>query len=188
MNLLMLDIPEEFTSERLLIRAPRAGDGAELNAVVRDSIEQLRPWLPWVNPIPTPEQSEESVRRAIGRWKLREDLRLHLYLRSNGQYIGGSGLHRMDWSVPKFEIGYWIATLFARQGYVTEAVNRITHFAFEDLSAQRIEIRCDQLNSRSARVAERAGFIFEGILRNDSRTPAGEIRGTRVYSKIKSDQ
>lgn len=185
MTPLMLDFPEEFESERLIIRAPRVGDGAELNKVVRESAESLQPWLPWVNPIPTPEQSEESVRKAIGRWKLRKDLRLHLCLRSTGQYIGGSGLHRIDWSVPKFEIGYWIGERFSGNGYITEAVKRIARFAFEDLNAQRVEIRCDDTNIKSARVAERAGFALEGILRNDCRDAAGDLRNTRVYSQIR---
>jgi RimJ/RimL family protein N-acetyltransferase len=183
-NPLLLDFPEEFESEQLLIRTPRAGDGVQLNALVQASVEELRPWMPWVTPVPTVEQSEESVRKAIGRWKLREDLRLHLYLKSTGEFIGGSGLHRINWDVPKFEIGYWVGRPFARKGFITEAVGRIARFAFEDLQAQRVEIRCDDLNVRSARVAERTGFVLEGVLRNDVRSRDGELRSTRVYAKI----
>jgi RimJ/RimL family protein N-acetyltransferase len=185
MNPLLLDFPEEFKTERLLIHAPRVGDGVELNALVQASVEELRPWMPWVTPVPTVEQSEESVRKAIGRWKLREDLRLHLYLKSTGEFIGGSGLHRINWEVPKFEIGYWVGRRFAGKGFVTEAVVRITQFAFEELHAQRVEIRCDDKNVRSAKVAGRAGFLLEGILRNDSRNSAGELRDTWIYAKVK---
>jgi RimJ/RimL family protein N-acetyltransferase len=187
MNPLLLDFPEEFESERLLVRAPRVGDGVELNALVHTSVEELRPWMPWVTPVPTVEQSEESVRKAIGRWKLREDLRLHLYLKSTGEFIGGSGLHRINWEVPKFEIGYWIGSRFTGKGYITEAVDRIARFAFEELRARRVEIRCDDRNVRSIGVAERAGFLLEGILRNDSRSTGGEIRSTRIYAKIRDE-
>ncbi|QSO52916.1 hypothetical protein JZ785_03040 [Alicyclobacillus curvatus] len=38
-----MDFPEEFDTERLVIRSPRWGDGAELNAAIRESIEELRP-------------------------------------------------------------------------------------------------------------------------------------------------
>ena len=43
------------------------------------------------------------------------------------------GVAPIDWSVPKFEIGYWVGTRFARKGYITEAVKRIERFAFEQL-------------------------------------------------------
>jgi RimJ/RimL family protein N-acetyltransferase len=184
MNPILLDIPEEFTSDRLIIRAPRFGDGGEMNAVIQETAEDLQPWMPWAMPVPTVEQSEENVRRAVARWKLREDLRLHLFLKSTGEFVGGSGLHRINWDVPRFEIGYWIGKKFTGQGLITEAVNRITRFAFEELSAARVEIRCDVMNLKSSRVAERAGFELDGILRNDTRTPGGDLRSTRVYSKI----
>ena len=98
--------------------------------------------------------------------------------------MGGSRLLRIDWEVPKFEIGYWLRTRFAGQGYMTEAVGCITDFAFDRLGARRVEIRCDSLNRRSARVAERAGFCLEGELRNAEVGPGGEPRHTLVYSMI----
>ena len=86
--------------------------------------------------------------------------------------------------MPKFEIGYWLRTRFAGQGYMTEAVGGITAFAFDRLGARRVEIRCDSLNRRSARVAERAGFFLEGELRNAEVGPGGELRDTLVFSMV----
>ena len=91
-------------------------------------------------------------------------------------------MHRIDWTVPRFEIGYWCRTSRVGHGYVSEAVAAITRFAFETLHAARVEIRTDVANSRSFRIAERLGFTLEGILRRDSRTPDGELRDTRVYA------
>ena len=88
----------------------------------------------------------------------------------------------MDWSVPKFEIGYWVRTRFVGEGYATEAVGGIGAFAFEHLGARRIEIRCDPHNRRSVRVAQRAGFRLEGELRNAEVGPDGEPRNVLVFS------
>jgi RimJ/RimL family protein N-acetyltransferase len=91
---------------------------------------------------------------------------------------------RLDWKVPKFEIGYWLRTPYCGKGLMTEAVNAVTAFAMQTLQAARVEVRCDAKNDRSRRVAERAGFQLEGILRNDERDHRGETRSTCVFSKI----
>lgn len=186
-NPLLLDFPEEFGSERLLIRAPRAGDGAELNAAVCESLPELKPWMPWAQSAPSVEESEEVCRRARVKFLAREDLMLQLRLKESGTVIGGSGLHRMDWNVPKFEIGYWLRTSFCGQGLMTEAVAAIARFAFDELNAQRVEIRCDSRNERSARVALRAGFALEATLRHDSRDVEGALRDTRIYARLRNE-
>ena len=48
-----------------------------------------------------------------------------------------------------------------------------------------MEIRTDDGNSASWKVAERAGFTLEALLRGDSLTPAGEVRSTRVYARVR---
>ncbi|MNO02948.1 hypothetical protein D3C81_2235160 [compost metagenome] len=68
---------------------------------------------------------------------------------------------------------------------MTEAVAAITKYAIVDLGANRIEIRCDSRNLRSAQVAERSGFTLEGILRNDVCDVDGALCSTKVFAKIK---
>ena len=141
MNPLLLEIPESFDTDRLTIRAPRPGDGAELNAAVRDSLAELKPWMPWAQTHPTPEESEANIRKAVAQFITREDLRLLLFLKGTGTLVGSSGLHRIDWNVPRFEIGYWLRTSYSGRGLMTEAVGGITAFAREKLGARRVEIR-----------------------------------------------
>ncbi len=181
---ILRDFPESFETQRLLIRSPLPGDGPELHAGVNESLGELTPWMPWPKEHRTVEDSEASVRRARARFVAREDLMLLLLLKGTETLVGSSGLHRIDWDVPKFEIGYWCRTRFAGQGYVTEAVRGITAFAFEALGARRLEIRCDSRNLPSARVAERAGFRLEGELRNNELDTGGHLRDTLVYAMI----
>ncbi len=178
------DFPEAFETERLLIRSPMPGDGPELYAAVRESMEDLLPWMPWPAEHGTVEDSEASAREARVRFLERTELRMHLWLKGTETLVGSSGLHRIDWGVPKFEIGYWCRTGMTGRGYVTEAVRGIAAFAFDVLGAQRVEIRCDPLNRPSARVAELAGFRLEGELRNDARGTDGNLRNTLVFSAV----
>jgi RimJ/RimL family protein N-acetyltransferase len=178
---LLLDFPDQFETERLMIRAPRPGDGAAVNTAICESFHELRPWMPWVTPAPTPEETESSIRRRAAKWLLHEDMMMLLFRKSDGLFVGGSGLHRIDWSVPCMEIGYWIRTSLSGQGYITEAVKGLTRFAFDHLNAQRIEIRCDARNTRSAAVAERAGYTLEARLHHQARGVNGDLRDTLVY-------
>ena len=181
---ILRDFPESFETERLLIRSPLPGDGPEEYAAVRESFGELTPWMPWPKEHRSVEDSEAIVRRARARFLERTDLMLSLFLKGTRTLVGSSGLHRIDWDVPKFEIGYWCRTRFTGRGYVTEAVRGISDFAFGVLGARRVEIRCDSRNLPSARVAERAGFRLEGELRNNEVDTNGDVRNTLVYAMI----
>jgi RimJ/RimL family protein N-acetyltransferase len=181
---ILLDIPEQFETDRLIIRAPRAGDGAEINAAIYESFESLALYMPWARERPTPSQSEEYIRRARAWFIDRTDLALLLYHKPSGEFVGGSGLHRPKWDVPRFEIGYWCRKKYEGQGYISEAVRGITRFAFETLGAKRVEIRCDILNERSRRVAESVGYHLDATLRNNGVRANGDLRDTLVYSLI----
>jgi len=182
---ILLDFPESFETERLTIRCPRRGDGPLVNEAIVESLNELRPWMPWAKDTPSVEDTESNLRHAWVQFQKREDLRLLLLLKDGGTCVGSSGLHRIDWAARKFEIGYWIRTSYAGQGLMTEAVEAIAAFAAWELGANRIEIRCDTRNARSAKVAERLGFTLEGVLRNDSVGEGGTLRSTNVFSKIR---
>lgn len=187
MNPILKDFPDEFETERLLIRAPRPGDGRMLYEAVMESLEELKPWMPWAHKPIELEVEEGIVRRMHANFVAREDLPLFLLKKDTSEFVGGSGLHRFDWEVPRFEIGYWVRTRFRGKGYITEATAGIANFAFEKLFAERVEIHMDERNERSWRVAERLNFKLEAELRNQARDVNGALRTTRVYSKIRAE-
>lgn len=182
MDPVLLDVPQSLESKRLLIRAPRPGDGAVVNAGILESFARLHEWMPWASERPSVEETEKVMRESVARWALRTDLTLLLFRKEDGELVGGSGLHLMDWSVPRFEIGYWGRRRYQGQGYIVESTQAIARFAFDSLKARRVEIRCDARNLRSVRVAERAGFLLEGKLRNQALAPDGALRDTVVYA------
>ena len=60
-------------------------------------------------------------------------------------------------------IGYWIDQSFANRGYMSSAVNMVTDFAFNELELHRIEINIRPENEPSIRVAEKCGYLYEGL-------------------------
>ena len=178
-------LPEQIESERLIIRVARPGDGAVFHEAITESLAQLAPWLCWVTPAPTPEDSEDSCCRAHERFLRNEDLMAFFFLKDGGTLVGGSGLHDADWDLRHFEVGYWGRSSFSGKGLITEGVRALADHALESLAASRVFLTTDTLNVASWKLAERAGFELEGILRNERRNLSGGLRDTRVYSRIR---
>jgi RimJ/RimL family protein N-acetyltransferase len=189
MEPLLIDVPERLDTERFILRSPRMGDGALINAAVCDTLYELRPWMAWAQVAPSPDESEAYCRRNEARFRLREDLPFFIFEREpdggEGVLVGASGLHSIDWALRRFEIGYWRRFGLQGQGIATEAVRALNRLAFDRLDARRVEIRMDDDNVASSKVAERAGFTFEGLLRCDSLAVDGAPRNTRVYARVR---
>ena len=180
---LLLDIPEQLETPRLILAAARSGQGAMVNEAVVESAQELKPWMPWARKPPTLEESETYCREAQAKWAAREMLDFCFLRRSDQRLMGRGGLHTIDWSIPKFEIGYWVRSSCAQQGIATEATLALVELARDKLGARRIEITSDTRNIRSRRVAEKSGFTLEGILRQSRRDTAGELADSCMYAR-----
>lgn len=181
MEPLLLGLPSILRGEQVTVRPFARGDGAAIFQAIDEDREHLRRWLPWVDHHATPNDSEAYARSACGAWVLRTDLAVALFDHAD-HFVGGSGLHRFDWEIGTFEIGYWIRKSAEGRGIVSEAVTLLTALAFARLSANRVEIRCDPRNERSARVPSALGFRLEGILESSDREPNGLPRDTMVFA------
>ncbi len=188
----LIEVPMRLETPRLLLRSPQGGDGPVLNDALLESLPDLKPWMPWAQTAPTVDESEAYCRRQQARYLLREDLAMLIFERGiggsvgrPGRLLGATGLHRIDWTERRFEIGYWARRGHAGNGYISEAVRALSRMAFEQLDAQRVEVRMDEINEASQRVAEAAGFEFEAVLRHDSVAVNGAARDTRVYSQVR---
>jgi RimJ/RimL family protein N-acetyltransferase len=183
----LLDLPTAIDTERLLMRPPRAGDGPLLLAAITESLPELRRFLaslPWVAAEQTIESSELYCRNAHANFVARKDLPFLLFEKASGELVGASGLHHIVWGTPKVEVGYWVRASKSRNGFVSEAVQALSAYAFDHLHAVRLELITDEDNQRSRRVAERCRFTLEAILRNERRAPTGDLRNTCIYARF----
>lgn len=160
-----------------------------MHAAKLASLPELRQWMPWAQGEPDLAEDRALLERAARAFDAGEDL-MYLMLRG-GEVVGGTGLHRLDWSVLGGEIGYWVATPHTGQGYAHAAARALTELALRPVSAgglgfARLEIRCDPGNARSRRIPEGLGFALDARLVNDGRSADGrELRDTLVFSQIR---
>ncbi|KIL50997.1 GNAT family N-acetyltransferase [Jeotgalibacillus campisalis] len=185
MNQILIDFPDQFETDRLIVRSAKPGDGSKVWEAVNASRKELKPWLAFASHEATAEETEINIRESYTKFLAREDLRLLVFLKNSGEFVASSGLHRINWDVRRFEIGYWIDSRMSGQGYMTEAVEGIARFAFTTLDAQRVEIRCDAENKKSRSIPEKLGFELEGILKNNELNPLSKKPiDTCVYAKV----
>jgi RimJ/RimL family protein N-acetyltransferase len=178
---------DELAGERVLVRPYRVEDAEALREAVEESREHIRAWLPFADAHQTIEETRDWITHRVADWLLREDLGTGVFLREDGAYLGGLGLHPRSWEIGFFEIGYWLRASAEGHGYMREAVSLLVEFAARDLLASRLEIRCDARNARSAGVAERLGFKREGHIRNGLHAPTGGMRDTLIFGLIPGD-
>lgn len=176
--------PEILETPRMLLRAPRPTDAPMLHAAVCESLAELAPYMVWATPDYTLADAEKNTRAAIDLFSARESLRYHFFDKVTGQFVGNASFHHINWSVPKLELGYWLRTSRSGEGLMREGVRALSEMAERELGAVRLEIRCDERNVRSARVAEGCGYGLEGVLRNEARDPQGQLRNTRLYARV----
>ncbi len=140
----------------------------------------LRQWLGWIDNTKRPEDVYPHM------CELSRTDNSEYYITMGGKIIGSVGFVRVDEALRTAEIGYWLSRDFNGRGIMTKSVNIMEQFAFDKLNANRVEIRVDVENIPSQRVAIRAGYTREGILRQ-AFILRGQARDVIVYSKIKNE-
>jgi RimJ/RimL family protein N-acetyltransferase len=84
--------------------------------------------------------------------------------------VAGCGINWIDREHAVGDIGYWVRRDARGRGYVTRAVRLASVWAF-DIGCERLQLRADSENLPSQRVAERAGFVREGVQRSARYNP-----------------
>lgn len=179
---------EELRGERVLLRPYHSEDAQALYEAIHESRDHIRPWLPFADAHQNVDESRDWIIHQEAEWLLRTDMNMSIWDISTQHFLGGTGFHPRNWESRYFEIGYWLRVSAPGHGYMTEAARLLNEFCFEQLSANRVEIRCDERNTRSANVARRLGFVQEGCLRQDMRATDGTLRNTLIFSMIPADR
>jgi RimJ/RimL family protein N-acetyltransferase/uncharacterized RmlC-like cupin family protein len=147
--------------------------------------EHLRPWMIWA-------WGEPTVDDLLGRiveWQRSlwsgGDAVLGVFS-PDGRAIGGTGLHDRVGQGAR-EIGYWVHQKHEGKGLVTEWCAALVRLGFEVLELDRMEIRCDPDNARSAAVARRLGFVHEATLPKRAVGVDGRMRDSMVWALYAED-
>ena len=163
---------------------PYAPDDAEaLWEAVRESVAEVSPWLPWCHAEYSRAEAVEWIRTRAPLAAEKSEYGLAI-VGGDGRFLGGCGINQINRTHRFGNLGYWVRTSATGRGVATEAVRQAAAFAFRTTDLVRLEILCAVGNSRSQRVAERAGALREGVLRRRLLL-RGELVDAVLYSVVR---
>jgi RimJ/RimL family protein N-acetyltransferase len=157
-------VPYRLESDRLVLRALELADASPLFNLVQRDRAYLARWMPWARDEPTLDGYVAFVKDRRAAFDRDEDYGYGLFDPGTGALVGSAGLHRRC-GPGGLEVGYWIAEQRAGKGLATEAAAVLTRAALGCPGIVRVELRVQEENRASLRVAEKLGFNREGLLR-----------------------
>jgi len=184
-----VSLPSSIKTERLLLRAYEAGDGAwyyTMSLHNREHLMRYEAENPAVS-LTCIDDAESLMQDFAEEWSGGAYLFLGAFERETGTFVAQIYVGCRNVELPEYEIGYFVDVDHEGRGFVTEAVGAIIKLLFETIGALRISINCDDTNLRSARVAERCGMLREGHIRQNRRNPDGSVSGTLHYGMLREE-
>ena len=155
-----------------------------LFALVDREREQLRQWLPWVDPTKAEDDILAFIRTSLEQFASNAGFAAGIW--EHGRLAGVAGTQRINWLNRKVEIGYWLGREFQGRGLMTDACRAIVKHLLAELELNRVEILCATGNAKSRAIPERLGFAHEGTLRQAQRLN-GEFLDIEVYAMLRRD-
>lgn len=172
-----------LADERVRLRPWQLSDANAVTAACQDP--EIARWVP----IPWPYAREHAVgfiEHALADWAAGLAADFAVTDMGDGRILGAIGLRR-DHVAPRSGIvGYWVARDARGHGVATSAIRLVARWALVKLGMQRVSLYTYVGNVASQRVAQHAGFRFEGTLRNWVEY-RGQPRDAVMFSLIPED-
>jgi RimJ/RimL family protein N-acetyltransferase len=163
---------------RVVLRPWRIDDAPAVAAACQDP--EIAHWIPVIPRPYTLADAETFLRDCVEAGDDRQAFAVT---------VAGTdeALGSMDMRINQFgtgHIGYWIAPEARGDGLCTRALRLISRWGFDERGLGRLELVTDPENHASQRVAEKAGFVREGILRSHIPHPDGRRRDSVMFSLL----
>jgi RimJ/RimL family protein N-acetyltransferase len=192
MHKMLLDLPSQFETERLILRPYQAGDGAAYYQLAQNNKAHLLPYEAG-NPalsINNQESAEILVREFHAEWVSRSIFFVGGWEKATGELVVQIVVMVHKWDTSEFEIGFFVDKDHEGRGFVSEGARAMLRFAFECLGARRVSAGCNDTNLRSQRVLERCGFVREAHIRQNKphiKRADGTASGDFLYGMLREE-
>lgn len=149
--------------------------------IVKDDPKNMLFWMP--NGL---FESPEHVLVSYYR-RNRDNKTLLFGIFKDDKLLGEIGFSSIDLKSGKVDIGYWLRKSARGHGIINKLLPRIEKMAFEQDWCHKIQLECDAENIPSKTIAEKNGYVLEGVIRQDTKWPNGSLRDKLYFGKLKSE-
>jgi len=180
---LSLVAPAELLTARLRLRKPTLADANPLFRAYATDEEVVR-FLIWT-PHRSVTDTRDYLKHCLGEWSTGNSF--PYVIESLDSQSGPIGMIDLRKRPHGMDFGYVLARSHWGQGFMSEALTAVVDWSLDQPDIWRASAICDVDNGASARVMEKAGMSFEGILRRYFVHPnvADEPRDCRMYAKVR---
>ncbi len=171
-------------NDRLELRQRAPEDAEELFALTEANRAKLREWLPWLDACTKVEHTRANIESTLRQAEAGTGLAICLW--HDGRIAGVGGYNVIDRANLTGHIGYWLGAEFEGRGLMTAASRALVAHGFTTLGLRRQTIAAATGNVRSRAIAERLGFVQEGVLR-EAEMLYGRSVDHALYAQTVSD-
>lgn len=177
----MIEWPDEIDAGAgVVLRAPDPIDAEGICEAINESLDELRPWMPWAaRPAAVDQQAVRLAVVAEG-FALGGDAGYTIF--ADGEVAGVVGVHDRLGNPTAREIGYWLRSSAGGRGVMTRAVEAVVGM-LGAVGIVRAVIHCDEANEPSAGVARRAGFTLVEIIDDPTRDAPASTARTMIWER-----
>jgi len=172
-----------LTDDRIILRPLNERDDVLLYEAVRESLDELIPWLEFCHPNYSIKETHIWLKSRDKEWKAGTAYDFAIIDAGSGALIGVGGLNHIIGEFKMANLGYWVRKTYMGKGIAVATVLLLARFGFEELELNRIEIMADVDNKKSQRVAEKSGAKREGIMRRRLFIH-GQVRDAVMFSLV----
>jgi len=177
--------PETLTYGNVELRRWRASDVDLCFRLVRESLEHLRPWMPWATPQYSRADAADYLDRSEEDWAA--GTAFNYLIVAAGAPVGSAGL--MARIAPGgLEIGYWVHPDYTARGIATAAAAALTEAAFALPGIDHVEIQHDEVNLASGRIPAKLGYQAVETRRSRFEPAPGDSGVTQVWRITPADR
>lgn len=130
-------------------------------------------------------EAEEYIQRILDGFKSKTGLSWKICEKRSDKLIGYIGFWSIDYTHFRTEIGYGLHQDYHRKGYLTEALNTLTHFTFNQLGIHSVLADADVKNVATIKLLEKCGFKKEAHFK-ESFYFDGKFLDSAIYCKVKN--
>ena len=182
MNKNDLFFPKEIEGQRVKLLKRNHAYDSDMWTLIDSSRLFLRRFLFWVDGIDALENVASSTTMFEKKWAEHETFDYLFISQKTGELVGAGGVHSLNYHSNSAEIGYFLAENQQGNGYVSEAVSLLENVLRKN-GFHRVVLEIDEQNLKSIRVAQKAGYTFEGKMKDVYLAYDG-YRTHDVYAKL----